>query len=186
MRPGGFIPRIDSLAERDGLSGRFICSGAGIGGNKIYDLYLRLEQDVLEKKPDVVVIYIGVNDVWHKTLLGTGTDPDKFERFYAAILQKLQDRGIRAVLCTPAVVGERNDMSNPLDGDLNRYSALIRGLASRFQVPLVDLRRIFLDHLVRNNPDNREKDVLTYDRVHMNAAGNQLIAASIWEVIKRL
>jgi lysophospholipase L1-like esterase len=37
-----------------------------------------MEEDVLEKMPDVVVIYIGVNDIWHKTLLRTGTDADKF------------------------------------------------------------------------------------------------------------
>jgi lysophospholipase L1-like esterase len=56
----------------------------------VYDLYLRLEEDVLKKRPDVVVIWIGVNDVWHKTILGTGTDADKFEKFYTAIINKLK------------------------------------------------------------------------------------------------
>src|SRR5690606_41343862 len=37
--------------------------GAGIGGNKVYDLYLRMEEDVLAKKPDLVIIYVGINDV---------------------------------------------------------------------------------------------------------------------------
>lgn len=38
---------------------------AGISGNKVPDLQGRLQKDVLDKKPTVVIIYIGINDVWH-------------------------------------------------------------------------------------------------------------------------
>ncbi|MFZ1330451.1 MAG: GDSL-type esterase/lipase family protein, partial [Chitinophagaceae bacterium] len=133
-----------------------------------------------------VVIYVGVNDVWHKTLLGTGTDADKFEKFYQAIIKKLKDKNIKVILCTPAVVGEKSDMSNPLDGDLNRYSNIIRDLAKKNELPLVDLRKKFLDYLKDNNPENKEKDILTYDRVHMNNKGNQFLADAMWKVLKDL
>jgi lysophospholipase L1-like esterase len=131
-----------------------------------------------------VVIYVGVNDVWHKTLLGTGTDPDKFEKFYQAIINKLIEKNIKVVLCTPAVVGEKTDMSNPLDGDLNRYSNIIRGLAKKNNLALVDLRKKFLDYLKDNNSGNEEKNILTYDRVHMNEKGNQFIADQMWKIIR--
>ena len=139
---------------------------------------------MLSKNPDVVVIYVGVNDVWHKTLLGTGTDPDKFEKFYQAIIKKLKDRNIKVLLCTPAVVGEKNDMSNPLDGDLNRYSNIIRDLAKKNALPLIDLRKKFQDYLSKNNPDNKEKEILTYDKVHMNDKGNQFLADLMWNALK--
>lgn len=184
VKPGGYVTRIDSMCKLEGKGDQFEFIGAGIGGNKVYDLYLRMEDDVLSKNPDVVVIYVGVNDVWHKTLLGTGTDADKFEKFYYAILKKLKDRNIKAVLCTPAVVGERNDMSNQLDGDLNRYSNIIRDIAKKSNLPLVDLRQQFLDYLKDNNPSNEEKNILTYDRVHMNAKGNQFLADAMWKVLK--
>lgn len=183
-RPGGYIPRVDSLCRADGKGNEYEFAGAGIGGNKVYDLYLRMDDDVLAKNPDIVVIYVGVNDVWHKTMMGTGTDPDKFEKFYQAILNKLKARNIKAILCTPAVVGEKNDMSNPLDGDLNRYSNIIRGLAANNQLPLVDLRKAFISYLLQHNPRNEERNILTYDRVHMNSRGDQLIADEMWKVIK--
>jgi len=160
--------------------------GSGISGNKVYDLYLRMEEDVLSKNPNMVVIYVGVNDVWHKTLLGTGTDADKFEKFYQAIIKKLKDKNIKVVLVTPAVVGEKTDMSNPLDGDLNKYSNIIRDLAKKNNLPLIDLRKKFIDYLKDNNPDNKEKEVLTYDRVHMNNKGNQFIADEMWKVLKEI
>ncbi|MBI5372192.1 MAG: G-D-S-L family lipolytic protein [Sphingobacteriales bacterium] len=186
VKPGGYVTRVDSLCRVEGKEAQFDFIGSGISGNKIYDLYLRLEEDVLAKNPDVVVIYVGVNDVWHKSLLGTGTDPDKFEKFYSAILKKLKDRNIKAILCTPAVVGEKTDMSNPLDGDLNRYSNIIRDIAKKNSLPLVDLRKKFQDYEKENNPENKEKEILTYDRVHMNAKGNQFLADAMWTAIKSL
>ncbi|HPN58953.1 MAG TPA: GDSL-type esterase/lipase family protein, partial [Chitinophagaceae bacterium] len=176
VKPGGYVTRVDSMSKAEGKGGSFEFAGAGVSGNKVYDLYLRMEEDVLAKNPDIVVIYVGVNDVWHKTLLGTGTDPDKFEKFYSAILRKLNEKNIKAVLCTPAVVGEKTDMSNPLDGDLNRYSNIIRDIAKKNNLPLIDLRKKFIDYELANNPENKEKEILTYDRVHMNAKGNQFLA----------
>jgi len=182
----GYIVRMDSMLKAVRKDDQYELIGSGISANKVYDLYLRLEEDVLGKNPDIVVIYVGVNDVWHKTLLGTGTDPDKFEKFYNAILRKLKERNIKAILCTPAVVGEKTDMSNPLDGDLNRYSNIIRDIAKKNDLPLVDLRQKFLDYNNTNNPENKEKDILTYDRVHLNAKGNQLVADAMWKAIKEI
>ena len=183
-RPGGYITRVDSMCRLAGKGNEYEFAGAGIGGNKVYDLYLRMEEDVLAKNPDIVFIYVGVNDVWHKTMFGTGTDPDKFEKFYQAILNKLKARNIKAILCTPAVVGEKTDMSNPLDGDLNRYSNIIRSMAAKNGLPLVDLRKKFIEYLSKNNPGNEEKNILTNDRVHMNSKGDQLIADLMWEAVQ--
>ncbi len=186
VKPGGYVTKVDSMSKAEGKKDTYDFIGAGVSGNKVYDLYLRLEDDVLSKNPDVVVIYVGVNDVWHKTLLGTGTDADKFEKFYLAILKKLKEKNIKAILCTPAVVGEKTDMSNQLDGDLNRYSNIIRDMAKKNNLPLVDLRKLFLDYYKTNNPNNEEKNILTYDRVHLNAKGNQLVADAMWKAVKGL
>jgi isoamyl acetate esterase len=186
VKPGGYVTRVDSMCKSEGKGGQYDFAGSGISSNKVYDLYLRMEDDVLSKNPDVVVIYVGVNDVWHKTLLGTGTDADKFEKFYYAILKKLKDRNIKAILCTPAVVGEKTDFSNPLDGDLNRYSNIIRDIAKKSNLPLIDLRLKFLEYDKTNNPENKEKDILTYDKVHLNPKGNQFVADAMWKAIKGL
>lgn len=183
IKPGGYIKRMDSLITLQGKSDLYELVGSGISGNKVYDLSLRLEEDVLSKKPDIVVIYIGVNDVWHKRILGTGTDADKFENFYNSILRRLAVNNIKAVLCTPAVIGEKTDFSNEQDGDLNKYSNIIRSIADKNNLPLVDLRRVFLDYDLKNNPANKESGILTTDRVHLNAKGNQLVAEEMLKVI---
>lgn len=75
-------------------------------------------------------------------------------------------------------------MSNQLDGDLNRYSNMIRDMARRNNLPLVDLRQKFLDYNKANNTANQEKNILTYDRVHLNEKGNQLVADEMWKAVK--
>jgi isoamyl acetate esterase len=184
--PGGYITRIDSMCRIENKTSEYEFEGAGIGGNKVYDLYLRMDSDVLAKNPDIVVIYVGVNDVWHKVSYGTGTDPDKFERFYNAIIKRLRERNINVILCTPAVIGEKTDFTNQQDGDLNKYSAIIRDIARHDSLLLVDLRQKFLDYNKQNNSENKEQGILTRDRVHLNAKGNQLVADEMWMTIKAL
>ncbi len=186
VKSGGYIGQIAELAGQDKVSDKYELIGAGISGNKVYDLYLRLEMDVLSKNPDVVIIFIGVNDVWHKRTHGTGTDADKFERFYTAIIKKLQEKNIKVALCTPAAIGEKTDSSNELDGDINKYSNIIRRLAKTNNLPLIDLRKSFLDHNNQHNPENKESGILTSDGVHLNAKGNQFVAEEMWKVIKAI
>jgi lysophospholipase L1-like esterase len=146
-----------------------------VGYNKVYDLYLRMDDDVLAKKPDKVFIWIGVNDVGHK-VTGTGTDSDKFEKFYEAIIKKMQAKNIKLVLCTPAVIGERNDYTNQQDGDLNYYSVLVSNLSKKFNCDVLDFRIIFHNNELANNPENKESGILTVDRIHLNDDGNKLVA----------
>lgn len=158
--------------------------GAGVGGNKVYDLYLRLEDDVLNKKPDLVIIYVGINDVWHKLGAHTGTDYDKYLKFYQALINKIQANGSKIVMCTPSVIGEKKNNANEVDADLNKYAAGIRELAAKNNLPLCDLRKAFTAYEEKNNTADIEKGVLTVDKVHLNDVGNQLVADTMFPFIK--
>ncbi len=181
--PQGFITKIGQKLKNQHADANYELTGAGIGGNKVYDLYLRMSEDVLSKKPDVVVIWVGVNDVWHKTSSGTGTDADKFQRFYEAIIKKFQAENIKVYLVTPAAIGERTDNSNQQDGDLNLYSKIIRKLAVDFNCGLIDLRKEFIQYDLQNNPENKESGILTTDRVHLNEKGNDFVAQKMMEAL---
>lgn len=185
MKPGGYITLLQEQLQKQGKAGLFELEGAGIGGNKVYDLFLRLEKDVLSKKPNTVVIWIGVNDVWHKRSFGTGTDANKFVQFYSAIIERIRASGARVILCTPAAIGEKTDFSNEQDGDLNQYSTLIRSLAALYNTGLCDLRKLFLQYNLNHNPENKESGILTTDRVHLNAAGNKLVADAFSDILFR-
>ena len=183
VNPHGFITIDDSLLNPKGSS-YYDLIGAGISGNKVYDLYFRMDDDVLSKSPDIVVIWVGVNDVWHKKM-GTGTDADKFEKFYLAMVKKLKAGNIKVIVCTPAAIGEKNDYTNEQDGDINKYSNIIRKIATDQQLTLVDLRAEFETYEKNNNPNNLDRGILTMDGVHLNDAGNIFVAKLMAEGIRK-
>lgn len=163
--------------------------GAGVSGNKVPNLQARLEKDVLAKKPTLVFIYIGINDVWHwkmdkeGKLLGGGTTKEIFESGLKDIIAKINTAGARVILCTPSVIGEKNDGSNERDAMLEEYSVVSRKVAADTNSQLVDLRKAFLNHLKANNPDNLPKSILTGDGVHLNPAGNAFVATEMGKAI---
>jgi len=183
VKPTGFITKLGEMLKQKGIDNNYELMGAGIGGNKVYDLYLRMDDDILAKNPDIVVIWVGVNDVWHKRSFGTGTDADKFEKFYNAIIKKLQAKNIKVLICTPAAIGEKTDFSNELDGDLNKYSSIIRNIAKNNNCALIDLRKMTLDYNLAHNPDNKESGILTSDRVHLNETGNNAVADAMFKAL---
>ena len=185
VQPNGYITKFTQMLNEKNIGSSYELIGAGISGNKVYDLFLRMDDDVLSKKPDAVVIWVGVNDVWHKRTSGTGTDADKFERFYNAIIKKLKSNNVAVFICTPAAIGEKTDFTNELDGDLNKYSEIIRNIAKNNNCPLIDLRKAFLNYNLANNKENKESGVLTTDRVHLNEKGNQFVAEEMYKVLSQ-
>lgn len=184
--PKGYVTLIkNTLAEKHkDLSIEVI--GAGISGNKVPDLQKRLEKDVLAKKPTLVVIYIGINDVWHgEKDPAKGTTKEKYEEGLKEIIGKIKDSGARVVLCTPTVIGEKKTGANSLDAKLDEYAEISRKVAKDTGVQLCDLRKAFVDHLSKNNADDKERGVLTSDRVHLNEAGNKFVAETILAAIDK-
>ena len=183
INKGGYIDRIQNSINEKRIQDKYELIGAGVGYDKIYDLYLRMEDDVLAKSPDVVVIYEGVNDVGHKYSTRTGTDIEKYERFYKAIIKKLQAQNIKVFVCTPTVLGEKKDNANPQDAELDAYSDVIRKLATAMNCTLIDLRKIFVNYEQENNKDNKASGFLTVDGIHPTDLGNRIMAD---EMIKAL
>ncbi len=180
----GFISLIRQNLSED----KFELIGKGISGNKVSDLLTRYKSDVLDLNPDLVFIYIGINDVWHKYDFGTGSDIDLYEKGLRAIISDIKSLGSKIVLCTPTVIGENtgdfelgNQFKNvetmeKMNGDLDTFSDVVRKLSNEYETELLDLRKIFMDYLAENNLNNDAAGILTTDGVHLNGQGNKLIA----------
>lgn len=177
VQPDGYVTLIQNEINRRFPKRSINIIGAGISGHKVPDLEARLNADVLSKQPDIVFIYIGINDVWHSILPDhTGTSPEDFEAGLRRIISKLKAIHADIALCTPSVIGEKKDNANTLDRQLDQYAAISRKIATEENLVLVDLRKAFKSYLSENNPANSEKDILTKDGVHLNDRGNRFVA----------
>lgn len=175
--PKGYVSLVRQALDKSQKNLEIVVIGAGISGNKVPDLEGRLERDVLAQKPTKVIIYIGINDVWHgQDDPARGTLPERFETGLAGIVDRIRKSGAEVILATPSVIGEKTDGSNKLDSKLDQYSAITRKIAKEKKTGLCDLRSAFINYLKKNNPGNKEAGILTSDTVHLNEAGNQFVA----------
>ena len=180
----GFI----SLLRQNLSQEEFELVGKGIGGHKVSNLLTRYKADVIDLNPDIVFIYIGINDVWHKYDFGTGSDIDLYEKGLRTIISDIKSLGSKIVLCTPTVIGENTgdfvlgnqfkdvETMEKMNGDLDTFSEVVRKLSNEYETELLDLRKIFMDYLAENNINNDAAGILTTDGVHLNKQGNKLIA----------
>lgn len=184
-RPGGYIARIVRLQKEAEIEYKYELAGAGVEGDTIFDLYQRADKDILSQGADIAVIFIGINDVVYK-LNGRGKGEKEFEAVYEALIKKLDAAAIRIVLCTLAVIGEKLHYLNEPDADIEIYNEIIRNIGAKHDLPVVDLRRAFINYNLINNVSNNELGMLTYDKVHLNDNGNQLVAEEIWKVLQQV
>lgn len=186
---GGHVARLrDALAAaRPDLAVQLL--QRGINGGKSTDLVAGVKdlygstqapfREVLAAdRPAAIVVQIGINDVWHKE---RGNAPPVFEAALRTLLAAAAERGVPVLLCTPTVIGERRAGTNAFDTALEVLCDVVRRLAAEperaaARVRLCDLRRGFTELLAQHNGDDRDRGVLTYDGVHLSAAGNALLA----------
>jgi lysophospholipase L1-like esterase len=156
--------------------------GAGISGHKVPDCQTRLDRDVLQKKPTIVLIYIGINDVWHWGG-NRGTTKEDFEAGLKDMIAKINAVNARVILCTPTVIGEKTDGTNKFDAMLDEYSDISRKVAKETGSQMLDLRKAFMTYLKEHNKDNAARGILTGDSVHLNAQGNQFLCELVLDAL---
>jgi lysophospholipase L1-like esterase len=147
---------------------------AGVSGNTSKDMLARLDRDVIAKKPDWMTLSCGVNDVWHGA---RGVALEEYKTNITQIVEKAQAANIKVVLLTSTMIME--DASNDLNQKLAPYNDFLRELAKQKGVPMADLNADMRAARVATGETNPKKNVLTVDGVHMNTAGNIMMAAGV-------
>ncbi|HUR44260.1 MAG TPA: SGNH/GDSL hydrolase family protein [Candidatus Saccharimonadales bacterium] len=144
---------------------------AGIGGHKSNQMLERLKRDVLDKKPDWMTLSCGVNDVWHGT---NGVPLEGYKTNMMAIVDRCQAQGVKVMILTATVIGEELDNDN--NKKLAPYNEFLRSLAAERKCALADLNAMFQEALKATKKPGR---ALTVDGVHMNPAGDRLMAEGV-------
>lgn len=145
----------------------------GVSGNKVSHLVERFHTDVLDHDPDVVTIYVGVNDTWHSFTRGEIVTAEDFERGYRFMLDQLSaTRPAVPVLLVIPFITDIDEEKASYHGDLDEKVAIIRALAHEFRHPVVDLEAVMeRAWAVGHTPAG-----IAEDGVHPTIAGHRLIA----------
>jgi len=181
VREYGYVTLMD-LAMRGAYPTRRIkVRGSGVGFNDSQNVRKRLKKDVLSRNPTIVIIEIGLADLYYSEK--RPIDKEMFLFAMKDIIWQVKRAGALPVVMTLTIIGEHTDGSNPEDAVIEEYCEAIRDLARAKRCPLIDVRPEFMAFLKRVNPDNVQSGILTPegDGVHLNYYGNQLLANLILE-----
>ncbi|MDR6549241.1 SGNH/GDSL hydrolase family protein [Paenibacillus qinlingensis] len=142
----------------------------GISGNRVPDLQERWQQDCLDLKPNLVSIYIGINDTWRRFDRNEGTSTEKFKEGYRQLLERTSSTGAKLLLIEPFVLPVPEDRKLWRE-DLDPKITAIRELAREFGA-----RLLCLDGLFAQASTQADSAFWAPDGVHPSPAGHALIA----------
>ena len=161
--------------------GKYTFLNRGISGNRIVDLYARIKADLINLKPDVLSILIGINDVWHEIGHGNGVSVEKYERVYDWLLTEVKEAlpEVRILLLEPFVLqGHATEATEekPERWEFFRtqtplYAAAAKRLAEKHGTTFVPLQHLFDEACKLAEPA-----YWLHDGVHPTAMGHELIA----------
>lgn len=177
-RPGGYVWQMDQYLQLLYPQRKIEIVNAGISGHKSNDMLARFQRDVLDKKPDVVTISVGINDVWHGFTAAhpAGYGPNRiplpaYRKNVAALLEAAKKAGVKVVLFTTTIFEDKPD--SPRNLRVAGYNDVLRELAHEYGAVVADQYAAFMEAW-RIRPTDGPK--LTTDEVHLALPGDTLMA----------
>jgi len=174
----GYVREIADHLSQGGASAAPRLTNRGVSGNRIYDLEERLERDVLDLRPSLVSILIGINDTWRLFDSGVASPPAEFQASYRRILERLRGTGCKVMILEPFLLPVPDDR-RAWRADVDARIAAIRELAWEFRTPYLPLDGLFAAAAVETGPAH-----WLPDGVHPSPAGHALIAARWLELLQ--
>lgn len=156
------------LAKNPGIS----VYNRGISGNRVVDLYARIKSDLINLRPDLVSIMIGVNDTWHEVRDKNGVEVPKYERVYRDLLAETRAAlpNVRLVLCEPYVL-RCGVVTDEWIVQMDQRRAITAKLAREFDAIFVPFQSALNDALRIAPPEH-----WTCEGVHPTPAGHFILA----------
>lgn len=154
--------------------GEYIMYNRGISGNRIVDLYARIKMDIINLKPDIMSILIGVNDVWHEFGNQNGVDSEKFFKIYCMLIEEIREvlPDIKIMILEPFVLKEKSTEASYdlFREEVEKRAEKSRLVAEKYGLTFISLQDKF-DEAARLAPNSH----WLADGVHPTYSGHELI-----------
>ena len=127
---------------------------------------------MLNLKPDILSILIGVNDTWHEYPGGNGVEVPRYAQFYRMLLEWTKESlpETKIILLEPFVLPFGAVQPNWIP-EMDERRAVVKELSKEFNTIFVPLQTILNDALKQAPQEHWLRD-----GVHPSLAGHMLIA----------
>lgn len=146
----------------------------GISGNRTKDLLARWQEDCISLDPDILSLFIGINNTWRRYDRDDPTPAQVFENELRALLERTfsETRVIpeKTILLEPFLLDVPEGSKKHWFEDLGPKQEAVARAAAEFGTLFIPLQRIFADACVHAPAAHWAPD-----GVHPSPAGHQLI-----------
>ena len=150
----------------------------GVGGDRTAELLERVQRDVVDEKPDYVVLEVGINDVWCRFSRGEEVTPEAFRSNYLSLVETILATGAKLFLIQPYVLKMADKQRfRPY---LERFNEIIYEIAREKDIVLVPVDEIFMG--VTQDIDPAQ---FSADGVHPTHRGCRYIADLLIKELKK-
>jgi lysophospholipase L1-like esterase len=163
---------VREISRSNKLAGQII--NVGTSGHRLIDLENRWQVDVLDQKPSLLSIAIGINDTWRRYDDNDPTTQEDFRsRYHRLLTQTKAACNPQFVLCEPFLLPVREEM-NDWREDLDPKIEVVHAMAKEFGAIVVPFDS-YLNNLATRVPMTEIAD----DGVHPTAFGHTELA-KLW------
>lgn len=166
---------------------------AGVGGNNTDNLLARLEKDVLSKKPDLVILMVGTNDLLNSKKM---ISYQRYQQNLKQLVKAITENGSEMVLMSSPPVDstylfERHDrklFDAAPNVKMDSARNIVAQIANEHNLKFIDLYQVFSDmDLPKHNEDlffRNQKNVGVHDGVHPTTLGYHFIGETVFYFLK--
>ena len=153
---------------------QYVVLNRGISGDRVVDLYARVKADILNLKPDILSILIGVNDVWHEIDHLNGVPADKYFKVYSMLIEEIKEAlpDVKILILEPFVLkaSATEERWEEFRTEVEMRAQKAKEIAEKYDLVFVPLQDKF-DEATKLAP----ADYWLRDGVHPTTAGHELI-----------
>lgn len=178
----GYVKLISEKFEKDKKDYKIY--NRGVSGDTSVLLHSRLKSDIIDIKPDILSILIGVNDVWRICDSNSGVGIEEYTKNYDDLLKQVCEAlpNIKIILLEPFVVDGSGvkDYYNEFASTLKPYQKAVLELSKKYNTEFIPLQSEF-----NNVLKTHSVSYLIGDGVHPTQEGHKLIAERLLEVFEK-
>lgn len=187
----GYVRLIDSFLRAFSPEKNIRILNTGIAGDGIAELFRRRERDILALRPHRVSLLIGINDIrplFPAEAPFPQSNPEAFRSLYAQLIESLRPSVKNLLLITPFSLelapddppagSPESSPDRPMRRKTDRYAGIVKDLARRNGLPLLDMQTVFGNYL--RLPSAHP---LSGDQIHPNDTGHMLLARAVLEAL---
>ena len=153
---------------------RMLFLNRGVDGDGVADLKARIQKDILDEKPNAVVLQVGINDVRQKNV-----SEEQFRKDYTALVSSLKETGATLIVLQPFVlpVGDKAR----LRPRLKAFNQIISDVAAAHDIVVIPMDEIFSGATIDIQPTQ-----FSTDGIHPTHRGHRYLADFVVKELKKI